>query len=132
MTDTYHVWCPDYGHKGPEDGEPIRGAYDAEQAPRWERAFVNRWGNCDGYRFSDFRSGCADVRECVGVSNYCANTAHPDSGRPLCERECACELCPCVEIDIEDGDEADYSEGDQPILVKDDAQCDERPAEAKR
>ena len=32
MTNTYHVWCPDYGHEGPEDGMPIHGAYDAREA----------------------------------------------------------------------------------------------------
>ena len=26
------VWCPEYGHEGPDDGMPIPGAYDAQEA----------------------------------------------------------------------------------------------------
>ena len=29
---TYRVWCPDYGHEGPEDGMLLGYAYDARDA----------------------------------------------------------------------------------------------------
>ena len=34
MSDTYRVWCPDYGHEGPEDGMAVssRDAYNAQNA----------------------------------------------------------------------------------------------------
>lgn len=32
MSDTYRVWCPDYGHEGPEDGVTITDAYSAQNA----------------------------------------------------------------------------------------------------
>ena len=86
--------------------------------PRWERSFVSRSGNYDGYRFSDFWSGCGHRVECAGQLNYCAHPEHPDAHLPQCERVCMCELCPCVEIDIAEGDDTDYSEGDQPILAR--------------
>jgi hypothetical protein len=43
MTETYHVWCPDYGHKGPEDGAPIHGAYDAREAAETWAARYDRY-----------------------------------------------------------------------------------------
>ena len=46
MTDTYHVWCPDYWHKGPKDGMPIHGAYDAGQAAEtWAERFDHESGD---------------------------------------------------------------------------------------
>ena len=73
--------------------------------PGWERLFYNSYGNYQGYRFQDFRSGC-------GHRTEDGDCTHP-------EREgddCICELCPCVEED-RDGDDTDYSEGEQPVFV---------------
>ena len=79
--------------------------------PRWERLFFNSYGGYYGYRFQDFRSGCKSRSgngDCTNPKSELAGDA---------ETPCLCDYCPLVEADINEGDDTNYSEGEQPILV---------------
>lgn len=85
----------------------------------WERKFANQWGNYYGFRFKDFKCVCEYRKKLNGMFPFCGHPKHDFAQHgPIEERECACEMCPCVEMDIDDDDTL-YSEGDQPILVLD-------------
>ena len=70
----------------------------------------------DDIRFNDIRKMCQ-------WRNPCGDCTHIDNGLSD-EREppCAFDYCPLVEIDIEEGDDADYSEGEQPVRLIDQKQ----------
>lgn len=76
MTETYHVWCPDYGHKGPEDGAPIHGAYDArEAAETWAARALGRY-------YSDPADAIEDA-ENEGVGEPMLLICEPEYVRPI-------------------------------------------------
>lgn len=48
----------------------------------------------------------------------CRNPDHAWShGTSFEDRPCECSLCPCVEEDMDEDDDTDYSEGEQPVIV---------------
>lgn len=81
--------------------------------PRWERVFFNSNRGYSHYRFQDFVVGCA-FRD---SERNCAHKDNEAGGGGDGLSVCACDFCPMVQTDIDAGDETDYSEGEQPVLV---------------
>ena len=79
----------------------------------WEPSFYNRARGYTYYRFQDFKSGCPMLADGEHAET-CTHPKHPWQADD--HPACFCDLCPCVQIRLED-DETNWSEGQQPIEV---------------
>lgn len=70
-------------------------------------------GRKDDLRFNDVRRRC----QWRTIDGDCTHNDNELSAEP--EPPCACDYCPVVETDIHYGDEAEYSEGEQPVRIID-------------
>lgn len=82
---------------------------------RWEHAFYNGYGNYDGFRFRDWCANCPHLIQ-TGYSWDCKHPdrAGEDKGYGV---DCNLRQCPCIEIDGDDEEYAEWSDSDVPVLV---------------